>query len=103
MSSPLPCATPVSFLSLPYELREQILISLLCKSGSIKLQNSTEYKADFTLSISQVCRSLREEAIRVFYQVNTFTLTVDPEAVSTNTVLSSCAPNVTHANVDRIR
>ena len=80
---------PVSLLSLPCELREQILKSLLRKNGSIKLQHATGCKADFTPPISQVCKSLREEAIRVFYQVNTFTLMVDPEAVSTNPVLFS--------------
>ncbi|GAB7332233.1 hypothetical protein MBLNU13_g04085t1 [Cladosporium sp. NU13] len=71
---------PVSLLSLPYELREQILISLLCKNGSIKLQHTTDNKSALTPPISQVCRLLREEVIRVFYKVNTFTLTIDPEA-----------------------
>jgi len=73
---------PISLLALPYELREQILTSLLCKSSSIKLQHPVECKAAFTPPISQVCRLLREQTVRVFYQVNTFTLTIDPEAVS---------------------
>lgn len=75
-------AMPVSLLTLPYELREQILACLLCKKSSIKLQHTTECKAALKLPISQVCRLLREEAIRLFCQVNTFTLTIDPEAVS---------------------
>jgi hypothetical protein len=73
---------PMSLLTLPYELREQILTALLCKGGSIKLQQTTECRAAWKLPISQVCRILREEAVRLFYQVNTFTLTIDPEAVS---------------------
>jgi hypothetical protein len=73
---------PVSLLTLPYELREHILISLLRKGGSIKLQQTTECKAALKLPISQVCGMLREEAVRLFYQVNTFTLTIDPETVS---------------------
>jgi hypothetical protein len=46
------------------------------------LQQTTECRAAWKLPISQVCRILREEAVRLFYQVNTFTLTIDPEAVS---------------------
>jgi hypothetical protein len=78
---------PVSLITLPYELREQILTSLLCKGASIKLQETTECKAALKLPISQVCRVLREEAVRLFYQLNTFTLTIDPEAVSHDIVL----------------
>lgn len=91
---------PVSLLTLPYELREQILTSLLCKGGSIKLQQTTECKAALKLPISQVCRILREEAVRLFYRVNTFTLIIDPEAVST--VFFLLYPDATHADVDRI-
>ena len=87
MTSVPSCVMPVSLLSLPYELREQILVSLLCKSASIKLQRTTESKGAFTPPISQVCRLLRYEAVRVFYRVNTFTLTIDPEAVSLNITL----------------
>lgn len=92
-TSLLPCAMPVSLLTLPYELREHILTSLLCNSGSINLQHTTHCKDGLTPPISQVCRLLREEALRVFYRVNTFTLTIDPEAVSLDIV--SCAPNFT--------
>lgn len=79
---------PVALLTLPYELREQILTSLLRKGGSIKLQHTVEDPAIFTPPISQVCAILREETIRIFYHVNTFTWTIDPEAVSPVVVLS---------------
>lgn len=95
MTSVPPYVMPVSLLSLPYELREQILVSLLCKRGSIKLQQTTDSKSAFTPPISQVCRLLRDEAIRVFYKVNTFTLTIDPEAVSSNVTLYRCASDST--------
>lgn len=91
LSNPPPCAMPVSLVTLPYELREQILISLLCESGSIKLQHTTDCKSAFTPPISQVCRLLRDEAVRVFYEVNTFTLTIDPEAVSLDIMLLGSA------------
>lgn len=78
----------VSLLTLPYELREQILTSLLRKSGSIKLQHTVENPAIFTPSISQVCTILREETIRIFYHINTFTWTIDPEAVGPVVVLA---------------
>ena len=94
---------PVSLLTLPYELREQILTSLLCKGGSIKLQQTTECKAALRIPISQVCRILRDEAVRLFYRVNTFTLTIDPEAVSQDILFLSVAPNVTCADVNRNR
>ena len=89
---------PMSLLSLPYELREQILVSLLCKSGSIKLQRTADNRSTFTPPISQVCRLLRDEAVRVFYKVNTFTLTIDPEAVSSNITLFLWASNSTCAD-----
>jgi hypothetical protein len=74
MSSPL--------LNLPYELREQILAAVLYHEYSIKLQYPTENRNLFTPAITQVCKLLREEAVRVFYHVNTFVWTIDPEAVS---------------------
>jgi hypothetical protein len=89
---------PVSLLTLPYELREQILTSLLCKSGSINLQRTANRGDGLTPPISQVCRLLREEAL---HRVNTFTLTIDPEAVSLDIV--PCVPSVTCADFDRIR
>lgn len=91
---------PLSLLTLPYELREQILTSVLCKSGSINLQRTVNRENGLTPPISQVCRLLREEAVRVLHRVNTFTLTIDPEAVSLYIV--PCAPSVTCADFDRI-
>jgi hypothetical protein len=80
---------PVSLLTLPYELREQILTSILCQGGSIKFHRNTQCKADFTPPISQVCRLLRDEATRLFLRVNTFTLTIDTEEVSLDIALFS--------------
>jgi hypothetical protein len=70
---------PVSFLTLPYELREQILTTLLSHKSNIRLQHPIGNRAVFTSPITQVCKPLREEAIRIFYQINTFTWTIDPE------------------------
>ena len=92
---------PVSLLTLPYELREQILTSLLCKGGSINLQRTANREDGLTPPISQVCRLLHEEALRVLHRVNTFTLTIDPEAVSLDIV--PCTPSVPFADFDGIR
>ena len=73
---------PSSLLTLPYELREQILADVLYHKDSIKLQYPDEHPDVFTPPITQVCKWLREEAVRVFYHVNTFVWTIDPEAVS---------------------
>ena len=83
-SSPKPSSSkmPSSLLTLPYELREQILADVLYHKGSIKLQYPVEHPDVFTPPITQVCKLLREEAIRVFYHINTFLWTIDPEAVS---------------------
>lgn len=71
-----------SLLTLPYELREQILKYLLHQEGSIGLQHPSETPDLFTPPVIQVCKLLREEAIGVFYHVNTFKWTIDSEAVS---------------------
>jgi hypothetical protein len=73
---------PTSLLNLPCELREQILATVLYHENSIKLQYPVENPDVFTPPVTQVCKSLREEAVRVFYHVNTFVWTIDPEAVS---------------------
>jgi hypothetical protein len=80
---------PTSLLTLPYEIREQILIPILYKEVSIRLQRPIESPAVFTPPITQVCKLLREEAVRVFYHVNTFTWTIDSEAVSSDLYLST--------------
>jgi hypothetical protein len=69
-------------LTLPYELREQILTYLLCQEGDIRLQYSSKPPDLFTPPVTQVCKLLREEAIGIFYEVNIFEWTIDPEAVS---------------------
>jgi hypothetical protein len=79
---------PVSLLTLPYELREQILTTLLSHKLNIWLQNPIEDRAIYTSPITQVCKPLQEEAIRVFYQVNAFTWTIDPEEVSSDSSTS---------------
>ena len=76
---------PSSLLTLPYELREQILTDVLYHKDSIKLQYPGEHPDVFTPPITQVCKWLREEAVRVFYHINTFLWTIDPEAVSLET------------------
>jgi hypothetical protein len=73
---------PISLLTLPYELREQVLTTLLSHKSNIRLQPPIENRTVFTSPIMQVCKPLREEATRIFYQVNAFTWTIDPEAVS---------------------
>lgn len=73
---------PTSFLDLPYELREQILAAVLYYENSINLQYIAESPDVVTPPVMQVCKWLREEAVRVFYHVNTFVWTIDPEAVS---------------------
>jgi hypothetical protein len=79
---------PVSLLTLPYELREQILTTLLSHKPNIRLQDPIENRAIYTSPITQVCKPLRGEAIRVFYQVNAFTWTIDPEDVSLDSFAS---------------
>jgi hypothetical protein len=79
---------PTSLLTLPYELREQIMIPLLYQKGNIRLQRPIESPATFTPPIIQVCKVLREEAVRVFYRVNTFTWTIDSEEVSSDLYFS---------------
>ena len=71
-----------SLLNLPYELREHILAAVLYRDDSIKLQYPVESPDVFTPPVIQVCKWLREEAVRVFYHINTFIWTIDPEAVS---------------------
>lgn len=94
---------PVSLLTLPCELREQILTALLLQSGSIRLQHNVGCKAVFTPAVSQVCRVLRDEAVRVYYRVNAFTLTIDPEEVSLDIELFSRTRGTTYADIECIR
>lgn len=91
---------PVSLLALPCELREQILTSILYQRAGIRLRQNIVRQADHTPPISQVCRQLRDETIRVFCRVNAFTLVVDPEEVSLGLMLLSRAPSIACADVD---
>ena len=72
---------PASLLNLPYELREQILGAILHHENCIKLQYPAENPGVFTPAVTQVCKLLRDEAVPVFYHINTFVWTIDPEAV----------------------
>jgi hypothetical protein len=73
---------PSSLLTIPYELREQILAYLLYQEDSIGLQHPSATRNRLVPPMVQVCRSLREEAIAIFYHINTFRWAIDPDTVS---------------------
>jgi hypothetical protein len=81
---------PASLLNLPYELREQILGAVLYHEDCIKLQYPAENPGVFTPAVTQVCKILRDEAVRVFYHINSFVWTIDPEAVRSVTETLAC-------------
>lgn len=85
---------PASLLGLPYELREQILGAILYHEDCIKLQCPAENPGVFTPAVTQVCKVLRDEAVRVFYRINTFVWTIDPEAVRSVTKTLACIHHV---------
>lgn len=71
-----------SLLSLPAELREQIIAPIVYSRGTIEIQYPIwADKSVFVPPITQVCKSLREEAIQAFYRVNVFTWVMEPEGV----------------------
>jgi hypothetical protein len=73
---------PASFMTLPYELREQILFSVVQARGTIQLQFPLWGDKDvFVLPVAQVCKDLREEVVQVFYRANVFVWLIDPEQV----------------------
>jgi len=73
---------PASFVTLPYELREQIIQPLVCTGGTIGLQYPLwADKTVFVPPIAQVCKSLRNDAVEIFYRANVFVWKIDPEAV----------------------
>jgi hypothetical protein len=73
---------PASFMTLPYELRELIIHPLVRSPGTVGLQHPLwADKSVFVPAIAQVCKSLRKEAIEVFYRANVFVWKIDPEAV----------------------
>jgi hypothetical protein len=73
---------PISLLTIPYELREQIITYLLYQEDRIGLQHPSATRDHLTPPIAQVCNLLREEAIGIFYHINTFEWTLDPDTVS---------------------
>lgn len=75
---------PASFMTLPYELREQILLPVVQARGTIELQYplwADTDKSGFIPPIAQVCKILREEAFQCFYRANVFIWKIDSEAV----------------------
>lgn len=71
-----------SLMSIPYELREQIIQPLVRTPGTVGLQYPLwADKSVFVPPISQVCKCLRKEAVEVFYRTNVFVWKIDPEAV----------------------
>lgn len=79
---------PTPLITLPYELREQIMIPLRYQKGNIRLQRPVESPAMFISPIIQVCKVLREEAVRLSHHVDTFTWTIDSEEVSSGLYFS---------------
>lgn len=71
-----------SLLSLPIELIDQILATVVYVEDTIELQYPISVcKSIFVSPITQVCKALREEAIKGFFLVNEFTWVMDPEEV----------------------
>ena len=69
-----------SLLSLPYELRANILLPLLNHKGTIELQQPIwADKSVFVHPLTQVCHCLRAQTIALFYQANVFVWVLDPE------------------------
>jgi hypothetical protein len=65
-------------LSLPYELRQQILRFCLLESGTIELQRPLWVGHEtFTQPLFRTSKQLREEALEAFYKANTFVWVVD--------------------------
>jgi hypothetical protein len=79
---------PASLMTLPYELREQIIQPLVRTPGTVGLQHPLwADKTVFVLPISQVCKALRKETVEVFYRANVFVWKIDPEAIGFADVL----------------
>lgn len=75
---------PASFMTLPFELREQILIPVVRTRATIELQYplwADTDKSVFTPAVAQVCRLLREEVFQCFYRANVFVWKIDSEPV----------------------
>ena len=64
-------AMPASFMTLPFELHEQILFPIVRTRATIELQYSLWADTDksvFVPPIAQVCGELREEIFQCFYR-----------------------------------
>lgn len=75
---------PASLMTLPFELREQILIPIVRTRATIELQYplwADSDKSVFASPIAQVCRELREEVFQCFYRANVFVWKIDSEPV----------------------
>jgi hypothetical protein len=75
---------PASFMTLPFELREQILIPVVRTRATIELQYplwADTDKSVFAPHVAQVCRELREEVLQCFYRANVFVWKIDSEPV----------------------
>ena len=71
-------------MTLPFELREQILIPVVRTQATIELQYplwADTDKSVFTPPVAQVCRELREEVFQCFYRANVFVWKIDSEPV----------------------
>lgn len=75
---------PASFMTLPFELREQILFPIVRTRATIELQYplwADTDKSVFIPPVAQVCRELREEVFQCFYRANVFVWKIDSEPV----------------------
>lgn len=75
---------PASFMTLPFELREQILLPVVRTRATIELQYplwADTDKSVFAPPVAQVCRVLRVEAFQCFYRANVFVWKIDSEPV----------------------
>jgi len=73
---------------LPTEILELTLVPLLQQTGTIELQAPIwADKIVFAHPIFQVCKKLRQEAIRIFYHSNVFLWVLDPDEVRPDSLL----------------
>lgn len=73
---------------LPVELLDLILSPLLQQTGTIELQAPIwADKSVFIHPTFQVCKSLRQEAIRIFYNSNVFVWVIDPDEIRADSTL----------------
>lgn len=79
---------------LPTELLEIILLPLLQQTGTVELQAPIwADKTVFVPPIYQVCKRLRQEAIRIFYHSNVFVWVIDPDEIRAGSILPVSRPS----------